>query len=503
MSGLTFPFIEDLVNGPPFDSYTRWLKEVGADWAGPCGPALTPQAIRVLQRADGQQADALNQRAALPPLLSFGLSVDEHFEQATARLRSPMPTEQAPVLDRDLAFAASYTAENRTNLRALRQHAVGAVRELKRRWATVDSRLRRRQAPALRRVTAARDIGLIALLVVLFAWPDTALPFALIAGMPAVGFAPCYGVFPQIPVEQISFQEVMGDWRAHNTRTLERLGPSKDDEFILQQSTKDFESGFCSPPLTKEALLKQLKGRPYRLIPRCVITQSSGKQRIIDDADAGGQSETSRDSNKLVLCSALRPGQHAQAIVSRIPPEDLGAAKESDSLESGGEDWPDAYRHCPMHEDESLACLVVWWHHEWNAPAFQIYAGLLFGLPLAVTSFNRYSRFAEASSRRIALTVASSYFDDFNVVDWASSKGSGQWAVGAINGLLGTAFADEKRQPMSLQGTFLGLDHDLSCALSEGYVAFWAGCSARWRTLFAKLRDPTPFGRALPPKCSG
>ena len=150
------------------------------------------------------------------------------------------------VLDSDLAFAASCTAENRTNLRALRQHAVGAVRELKRRWAAVDSRLRRHQAPALRRVTAARDIGLIALLVVLFAWPDTALPFALIAGMPAVGFAPCYGVFPQIPVEQISFQEVMGDWRAHNARTLERLGPSKDDEFLLQQSTKDFESGFCS-----------------------------------------------------------------------------------------------------------------------------------------------------------------------------------------------------------------------------------------------------------------
>eukprot|EP00439_Symbiodinium_sp_Y106_P020522 s8919_g2.t1 len=74
----------------------------------------------------GQQAGALNQRAALPPLLSFGLSVDEHFEQASGRLRSPMPTEQAPVLDRDLVFAASYTAENRTNLRTLRQHAVGA-----------------------------------------------------------------------------------------------------------------------------------------------------------------------------------------------------------------------------------------------------------------------------------------------------------------------------------------------------------------------------------------
>eukprot|EP00439_Symbiodinium_sp_Y106_P082680 s887_g22.t1 len=234
LSGLAFPFIEDLVNAPPFDLYTRWLRETGSDWSGPCGPALAPHAVRVLQRADGQQAGTLNQkRAALSPLLSFGLSVDEHFEQATSRLRSPMPTEQAPVLDRDLVFAASYTAENRTNLRTLRQHAVGAVKELKRRWASVDTRLRRHQAPALRSVTAARDIGLIARPVVLFAWPDAALPLSLIAGMPAVGFAPCCGVFPQIPVEPVSFEDVMGHWRARNARTLERLGPSKDDDFLM------------------------------------------------------------------------------------------------------------------------------------------------------------------------------------------------------------------------------------------------------------------------------
>ncbi|CAE7685749.1 unnamed protein product, partial [Symbiodinium microadriaticum] len=299
------------------------------------------------------------------------------------------------------------------------------------------------QAPPLRRVTAARDIGLVAILVVLLMWPDYALPFALLAGMPAVGFAPCYGIFPQLEVDKIEYEEVLGDWRAHNAKVLQSIGPSRDDDFLLSQSTKDFESGFCTPPLSKESLLRHLKGRPYRLIPRCVITQSSGKQRIIDNADAGGQSESSRDSNKLVLCSALRPDQHAQAILSRVDPADWVQIRESDSLESGGEDWPDAYRHCPMAEREALACLVVWWHKEWQAPAFQIYSGLLFGLPLAVTSFNRYSRFSEAVSRRIALTVVSSYFDDFNLVDWASSKGSGQWAVGEVNRALGTPFAEE------------------------------------------------------------
>ncbi|CAE7538614.1 unnamed protein product [Symbiodinium sp. CCMP2592] len=484
LEGVTFPFLEDLINAPPFDLYTRWLRDSGADWTGPCGPTLAPQSARIFQRAAGQQAGALSQRAALPPLLSFGLSEEDHFCHSLARLHEPVPTEREPILDPDLRFAADFTAANRTSLRSLRQNAIGAVRELKRRWAPVDVALRRFQAPSLHRVTAARDIGLVALLVVLFSWPDTALPFALVVGMPAVGFAPCYGVFPQLPTSRISFDEVMGDWRAHNARMLSRIGPSKDDVFLLQQSTKDHEAGFCSPPLTEAALLRRLKGRPYRLIPRCVITQSSGKQRIIDNADAGGQSETSYDSNKLVLCSALRPGQHAQAIVARVPPEDLEEAKESDSLESGGEDWPDAYRHCPMSEEESLACLVVWWHHEWQAPAYQIYAGLLFGLPLAVTSFNRYSRFSEAASRRLALTVASSYFDDFNLLDWASSKGSGQWAVGSINTLLGTPFAAEKRQPMSAHGTFLGLDHVLSEALSQGFVTFWAR-----ERLFDKMAD--------------
>ena len=484
LAGFVFPCIEDLVNAPPFDLYPRWVRSQGLDWSGPQGPAVGPASARILQRAAGQQEGALNQRAALPPLLSFGLSDDEHFSQAVARLCAPLPTEQPPVLDRDLAFASEFTASHRLSLRNRRKQSLGALKELKRRCAVLDTHLRKFQAPPLRRVTAARDIGLVAILVVLLMWPDYALPFALLAGMPAVGFAPCYGIFPQLEVDKIEYEEVLGDWRAHNAKVLQSIGPSRDDDFLLSQSTKDFESGFCTPPLSKESLLRRLKGRPYRLIPRCVITQSSGKQRIIDNADAGGQSESSRDSNKLVLCSALRPGQHAQAILSRVDPADWVQIRESDSLESGGEDWPDAYRHCPMAESEALACLVVWWHKEWQAPAFQIYSGLLFGLPLAVTSFNRYSRFSEAVSRRIALTVVSSYFDDFNLVDWASSKGSGQWAVGEVNRALGTPFAEEKRQPMRPHGCFLGLDHDLSEAVRQGCVKFWAR-----EKLFTKLDD--------------
>ena len=69
----------------------------------------------------------------------------------------------------------------------------------------------------------------------------------------------------------------------------------------------------------------------------------------------------------------------------------------SDQWLGSGEDWPQAYRHSSISFEEALACVVVFWHDEWQELAFQIYSSLLFGLPLAVTSFNRYSRFAEAA----------------------------------------------------------------------------------------------------------
>eukprot|EP00435_Cladocopium_sp_Y103_P042262 s2379_g11.t1 len=46
-----------------------------------------------------------------------------------------------------------------------------------------------------------------------------------------------------------------------------------------------------------------------------------------------------------------------------------------------------------------------------------LYTGLLFGLPLAVTSFNRYSRLVEALCRRFSFCMASLYFDDAHVTD--------------------------------------------------------------------------------------
>ena len=126
-----------------------------------------------------------------------------------------------------------------------------------------------------------------------------------------------------------------------------------------------------------------------------------------------------------------------------------------------------------MSADESRACVVCWHHREWGVPAYQLYTGLLFGLPLAVTSFNRYSRFSEALGRRLLFLLVSLYFDDAHVTDWSSSKGSGQQAFRDLSEIMGSPFAEDKRQDMAPTGTFLGLDFDLSEISGDGTVAFW------------------------------
>ncbi|CAE7330632.1 unnamed protein product, partial [Symbiodinium sp. CCMP2456] len=400
--GFRFPMIEDIINQAPFDSFGRWLVARGDEWEGPLVPIATEKQQRFRQRrADGQQIGASSHRAAIPPLLPFGLTADEHFEQSLELGTRP-----------NLIFAADMHAKHRGSLRAIRQQAVGALKELKRRWESVGARLRTLQPKALREATRYRDLGLTALLIILTSWGDVTYPFGLIQGLPAVGFAPSYGVFPTQQAHVISFEDVLGDWQAHNAVTI-----------------------------------RSAAGAPRELVPGDpTVRDHAGlrKHRIIDNAAEGGQSAASSDANKLVLCSPMRPAQHLRATVCLMSEEELGRARDEDAWETGGEDWPNAYRHSPMSSAEARACVVCFWHHEWQQPAFQLYAGLLFGLPLAVTSFNRYSRLVEVLGRRLVSVLVSLYFDDANLGDWASSRGSGQWAFEQLNGMLGTPFAESK-----------------------------------------------------------
>ena len=168
-----------------------------------------------------------------------------------------------------------------------------------------------------------RDIGLITLLSIIMLWPGFTFGEHLTYGFPAVGHCEWSGVFPRREVTSSERTNPFEGAADHNKNILKSMRPGKDDGVILEKSLEDARKGFATPPLDLEELQAQLKGEEFRLIKRFVITQSIGKQRIIDDAAAGGQSEVSTDENILGFCNALQPAHHLATLVAELDPRNM------------------------------------------------------------------------------------------------------------------------------------------------------------------------------------
>ena len=243
-----WPMLEDLLNKEPFTCYLDWRQSRGMEWDGPLGPPSSSNASRRRQRlAEGKQHGAYNHKASIPPLVGYGLEPDAHFAASLQWTNTATQLEVLLTLDDDLWYAASMVMENH-DLKRRRQASIGAIKELKRRWAPVSKHLVAFQSEAIRGVTSKRDLGLLGLFVVLMQWGDFALPHGFIKGLPAVGYAPHYGVFPHQPVEAIAHSEVLAGWEEHNAATIAGVRPGSTDSFVLEQSTKDHKEGFCTPP---------------------------------------------------------------------------------------------------------------------------------------------------------------------------------------------------------------------------------------------------------------
>ena len=212
--------------------------------------------------------------------------------------------------------------------------------------------------------------------------------------------------------------------------------------------------------------------RPFRLIRRFCIQQGD-KCRVIDDANDGGQSALSSDANKLDLCTAIQPGIHVRLLATALWEQYAPWDARFDPFETGGEDLPNAYRHVPMVPEDSWASIVTYWDPSRAAPCFRRYFGLLFGLPNAVCSFNRFPRMLQCFFRRLGFCMASMYFDDLTVQDLQSNKGSSQQFCINLASILGSAFSEEKHQPMQASADFLGLCHNVGDCHTQQGVTFW------------------------------
>lgn len=82
--------------------------------------------------ATGRETGAASSGKALPPLISFGLGVQLHFEAALRQQQLRAPFEQLPLTDQDLHFAMTACANPSVDLRRLRSRMTKRLQELSR-----------------------------------------------------------------------------------------------------------------------------------------------------------------------------------------------------------------------------------------------------------------------------------------------------------------------------------------------------------------------------------
>jgi hypothetical protein len=110
---------------------------------------------------------------------------------------------------------------------------------------------------------------------------------------------------------------------------MRHIRPSPLDDFISQAGAADEKRGFCSAEMTLQEL--ESHQRQFRILRRFAITQSSGKQRVIDDGAIGGQSFHSSDQNKLFFCTALQPSVHVRALLQALDATGIAATSVHDT----------------------------------------------------------------------------------------------------------------------------------------------------------------------------
>ena len=92
-----------------------------------------------------------------------------------------------------------------------------------------------------------------------------------------------------------------------------------------------------------------------------------------------------------------------------------------------------------------------------------------------------------------------------HITDSSAGIGSGQGLACGFFALLGTPVDPGKKQPMSQRGAFLGLEHDLTEAVTDGVLCFWPkqALIEQARGIINEAREDNFFCPALAAKYKG
>ena len=170
------------------------------------------------------------------PLISFGLSRDEHFAQVQG-LADPgcFSLDAKPTCGSDLRFAARRTVEGGMQLEAMCEEDIACVEELAERLRPFDMCLHAQQSAQVRSVAGRFDVALVAVLVIIGACPDFKLPLRMITGFRSISLIEASGVFRRVQVQQPPSK---AEWLAQSARSIgrcERCIPDEEDARFMKE----------------------------------------------------------------------------------------------------------------------------------------------------------------------------------------------------------------------------------------------------------------------------
>ena len=161
---------------------------------------------------------------------------------------------------------------------------------------------------------------------------------------------------------------------------------------------------------------------------------------------------------------------HARALAQQAVPHGCEALLFQQTLETSGEDMPEAYCWVPADPREGSLNVIATWSVDDSCWLFQEMFGQVFGRAAAVINFHRIQRLLVAMVRRWLLMLCSMYYDDVSLQDLAAARGRGQRYVRALFRIVGLPLQESKQVDLCDNADFLGMNHSVADALITGQV---------------------------------
>ena len=256
--------------------------------------------------------------------------------------------------------------------------------------------------------------------------------------------------------------------------------PPRHHERILELTEQEIQSGFSAPLVDRHQIDRQFGVGNWSCIPRFLVQQHAGKDRLIDNGARGGHSDASSFEETIYTESVDFIPTAVRGLWSAAKPSGAPLPEEEHLLPTFGlDDLPDAFRACPLSRESQRAAVVVVYDHRKSQWAVSVMKGAPYGVGSVVLTFNRLPALAIAATRRIFGVAATAYFDDIATVDLQWGQGTAQAATRTVLKGVGAPPKATKSLGMACVRPFLGTTVNLSHSLETSTAVITANATMR------------------------